>query len=188
LIMFHYDDASMLDLYTYGNLKEDLLKTFPELFANILKIDDMNIEGLSIDSDGGLLIGFRSPLQGLEAIIIKIQNPEDLFLKKAKIQFSQPLFLDLHGLGIRDITYDAQKGGYWIIAGDVNERGAEFKLYFWDKKTNTTRFVENQPDIGFAEGVVVIPNGKDSSLFIVDDDGKKPNRSADYITIKRDSL
>jgi len=188
LIMFHYDDASMVDLFIYTQLKTDLLKTFPLLFQNILHIDDMNIEGLTLDEDGGLFIGFRSPLSHLKAMLIKIKNPNEVFLKHKPIIFDTPVFLDLGGLGIRDISYDRDKKGFWIIAGNVNERGENFKLYFWDKKENKLSFIKNQPDLGFAEGITVVKSQTKSSLFIVEDDGKKPNHSADYVIINRKSL
>jgi len=188
LIMFHYDDASMSDLFEYTTLKDDLHKAFPKLFQNLFNIDDMNIEGLCMDSDGGLYIGFRSPLSNFKAMLIKIKNPKEVFLKKEQIVFENPIFLDLGGLGIRDLTYDDQKDGFWIIGGDVNERGENFKLFFWDKKTNTVRYIKNQPTIGFAEGITIIKNNKETSLFIVEDDGKKPNLSADYLLVNRGSL
>ena len=188
LIMFHYDDSSMVDLYIYTQLKADLLKAFPRLFENILHIDDMDIEGLALDEDGGLLIGFRSPLSHLKAIVIKIKNPNEVFLEHKAIVFENPIFLDLGGLGIRDISYDNDKKGFWIIAGDVNERGDNFKLYFWDKENNKLSYIKNQPDIGFAEGITVVKNQSKSSLFIVEDNGKKPNHAADYVIINRNSL
>jgi len=188
LIMFHYDDSSMVDLFIYTHLKEELVKAFPSLFTGILNIDDMDIEGLVLDSDGGLLIGFRSPLSHFKAMVIKIKNPQEVLVNKEPIKFDKPIFLNLGGLGIRDITYDNQKDGFWIIAGDVNERGENFKLYFWDKKSNKLSFIKNQPDIGFAEGIAVVKNNQATSLFIVEDNGKKPNRSADYVIINRDSL
>jgi len=188
LVMFHYDDVSMVDLFTYTKLKNELRETFPSLFKNMFKIDDMDIEGLSVDEDGGLLIGFRAPLSNFKAMVIKIKNPANLFLKDEPIAFADPIFLDLGGLGIRALTYDEDKKGFWIIAGDVNERGENFKLYFWDKKNNKVSYIKNQPDIGFGEGITVIKNSAKSSLFIVEDDGRKPNQSADYVIINRDSL
>ena len=188
LIMFKYDDAMMVDLYEYVKLKDDLIQAFPRLFKNMFKIDDMDIEGLTLDNDGGLLIGFRSPLSNFKAMLIKIKNPQEVLQRKAQPVFETPIFLDLGGLGIRDISYDEDKNGFWIIAGDVNERGENFKLYFWNKETGEISYVKNQPDIGFGEGVAVIHNHGKSSLFIVEDDGRKPNQSADYVIINRDSL
>jgi len=189
LVMFTYDDGKMVDLHMYDKLKEDLLKAFPQLFENIFHIDDLNIEGLSIDEDGGLLIGLRAPLSKFKAIIIKLRNPQELITKKEEAKFDKPIFLDLGGRGIRDITYDKDKRGFWIIAGSIDERGVgSFSLYFWNKHKNKVTYLKNQPDLGYAEGITVIHNDKSASLFIVEDNGKRPNHSADYVLINRNSL
>jgi len=191
LISFVYDDGKMRDFHIYDTLKDDLYKNYIDFFKNsIFGIEDISIEGLSVDANNSnLLIGFRSPVIDGKAIIIGIQNPQEVMLEKEKPKFSKPVSLNLNGLGIRDITYDSQKNGYWIIAGGSNDRNFNFQLWFWDNKNKKVSFVKNHPYIGYGEGITIIhKDTKDSALLIVEDNGLKPNKSADYIIIDRDSL
>jgi len=114
LIMFKYDDGSIKNLYEYSTLKSDLHKAFADIFENILNIDDIDIEGLTINDEDELLIAFRSPLVNAKAVIVRVKNPFALFLKNEKIVFDEPIFLNLKGLGIRDIVYDKNSDAYWI--------------------------------------------------------------------------
>lgn len=190
-IMFTYEDGAIKKFHMYSNLKRDLALSFPELSKkSSFYISSINIEGLCYDEKNeSLLIGFRSPTVGGNAMLLAIENPKELFLKNAKPIFSKPMKLNLHGLGIRDITYDTQLKGFWIIAGSVNERDKDFTLWFWDKDNKKLKMIKNHPDIGFGEGITLV--NKDSNLpglFIVEDNGQKPNKSASYIIIDRDSL
>lgn len=189
VMMFTYEDGAIEDFYIYSDLKDDLYHSFPKLFQhNIFLTNEINIEGLAID-DGKLMIGFRSPIVNGKSMIITLNNPKEFFINHVKPKFSKPIFLDLNGLGIRDITYDAQKKVYWIIAGGSSERTFKFELWMWDKKNNKLSFVKNQPAIGYGEGITLVKqNSKKPVLFIVEDNGKKPNKSANYVIIDRDSL
>jgi len=190
-IMFTYLDGTIKDFKIYSQLKEQLYKAFPKIFKNdIFAFNSMNIEGLSIESEtGAVLLAFRAPLLGSDAFLIEIKNPKEIFLTQEKPQFSQPIRLNLNGLGIRDISYDNQKKGYWIIAGGSKSREVKFELWFWDKLNKKLSYVENQPDMGYAEGVTLInKESKKPALFIVEDNGQKPNKAAEYLIIDRESL
>ena len=191
LISFVYDDGKMRDFHIYDTLKDDLYKNYIDFFKNgIFGIEDISIEGLCMDANNSsLLIGFRSPVIDGKAVVIAIKNPREVMLGKEKPKFSKPNSLSLNGLGIRDMTYDAQRDGYWIIAGGSNDRNFNFQLWFWDNKTKKVSFVKNHPYIGYGEGITIIhKDTKKSALLIVEDNGLKPNKSADYIIIDRDSL
>ena len=191
MLMFSYNDGEIEDLHLYSSLKEDLYKTFPKIFKTSLFLNDaINIEGLSFDSTNkSLLIAFRAPTLNGKALLISITNPKEIFLKKEKPKFSELFQLDMNGLGVRDITFDIEKEGYWIIAGSTGDRNKNFQLWFWDRNSSKLVHVKNHPDIGYGEGITVINrNSKDAALLIVEDNGKKPNKSADYVIIDRDSL
>jgi hypothetical protein len=189
--MFKYEDGAIIDIHTYGNLKQDLYREFKNFFeSGLFSSSDINIEGLSFETvNNTLLIGFRSPVVNGKAILVAIENPKEIFIKNEKPKFSKPINLNLNGMGIRDITYDSTKDGYWIIAGSSNNRDAKFQLWYLDRKSLKVSLVKNHPYIGYGEGITII--NKDSnvpSLLIVQDNGLKPNKSANYILIDRNSL
>ncbi len=191
LIMFTLKDGAVKKLYAYTTLKEDLYKNFPKIFKRSLFVENnINIEGLCFSPKSKtLLIAFRAPLFQKEALILEITNPKEIFLDKQRAKFSDAIKVNLHGLGIRDITYDTQKNGYWIVAGESGNRKGSFELWFWDKKTNTAAIVKNHPNIGFTEGITLVQSTSNKpALLLVEDNGKKPNKSADYMIINRDSL
>jgi len=191
MIMFKYEDGALKDLHIYSGLKVALQKRFPDIFTeDIFHSNAMDIEGLVFDKTSKhLLIAFRAPLINGKAMVIALTNPKELFLKHTQPKFLDPIYLNLEGLGIRDLTYDADKGGYWIIAGSVNERLGQFQLWFWDKANDKLKHIKNHPAIGYGEGITVInKNSKKAALLIVEDNGKRPNKSAKYIVIDRDSI
>lgn len=89
----------------------------------------LNIEGLTARLEGGVFIGFRSPVPGGRALIATLLNPEQVVRGLEPARFAAPLTLDLEGRGIRDIG--AWRGRYLILAGAVNEGGSS-ALYVWD--------------------------------------------------------
>jgi len=191
LMMFHYDGGDIQDLHLYNTLKSDLVKNFPKLCgAHFILSQNSNIEGLVYNPKEKILyLGFRAPLEKRQAMLIGIKNITAVFTQHEKPEFTKPLFIDLNGLGIRDITYDSQKNGYWIIAGESVKRSGSFKLYFYDIAHKKAKLVKNHPDIGFAEGITLINQASENpALFIVEDDGKKPNKPADYLLIDAKSL
>ena len=190
-IMFNYKDGSIENFHSYQNLYDDLRKNFPKIFQNnMLSNNVMNIEGLCVDdTNQSVLIGFRAPMTDSYALIIGIKNAKEVFLNEEKPNFTEAIKLNLNGLGIRDITYDFQKNGYWIIAGESGDRESSFELWFWDRTKGTASLVKNHPDIGFGEGITIINQAsKNPALFIVEDNGLKPNKSAEFIIIDRESL
>jgi len=190
-IMFKYEDGAVEDFHMYSDLKRDLALSFPELSKkSAFSTTEINIEGLCYDSSTKrLIVGFRSPVVNGDAILLEIENPREIFTKGERPKFSQPIRLNLQGLGVRDITYDVKKNGFWILAGSVNERNNSFTLWFWNREKNKLQHMKNHPDIGYGEGITVInKNSKSPGLFIVEDNGQKPNKSAKYIIIDRNSL
>ena len=159
IVRFEYKNERLENLNIYAGLKEEIYNNFPELFGSISFENNLfNIEGLSFNKDkNSLLIGLRGPLMKQEAILIELTNPNEVFENNSKAQFSKPIFLALNKLGIRDLTYDKIKEGFWILAGSTNSRDTEsFELWFLNKDMKTLKRVENMPNIGFAEGITVI--------------------------------
>ena len=191
IIMFKYEDGSIADFHSYGSLKADLHKEFSDFFeTSVFSPTDINIEGLSFESvSNTLIIGFRSPVVDGKAILVAIENAKEIFLDGKKPIFSKPIMLNLNGKGIRDLTYDTKKDGFWIIAGSSNNRDSKFELWYLDRKSSKVSLVKNHPEIGYGEGITIINQDSNvPSLLIVQDNGLKPNKSANYILIDRNSL
>ncbi|HYG61171.1 MAG TPA: DUF3616 domain-containing protein [Thermoanaerobaculia bacterium] len=64
----------------------------------------LNIEGLAA-KDGKLLIGFRGPVRGGKALVVTLENPQEVLNQGAPASFATPIELDLDGLGIRSLEH-----------------------------------------------------------------------------------
>ena len=88
----------------------------------------LNIEGLSATPDGGLLIGFRNPIPDGLALLVVLENPEQVMAGEAA-RFGEPIQLDLGGLGVRALSLRHSR--YLITAGH-HDSGGESRLYAWN--------------------------------------------------------
>jgi hypothetical protein len=187
VVSFQYIDGEVKNLITFNRLKESLNSQFPDIF-NRSVLRSVNIEGLAFNSrKETLLIGFRSPTDGENALLIEILNPKEMFHKNPI--FGRPFSLNMNGLGVRDLFYDEDKKGFWIVGGSPKDREKrEFELWFYSDSGELKR-VENQPKIGFTEGITVVKSDDNrTKLLLVEDNGKRPNSPANYITVDRSSL
>jgi hypothetical protein len=169
----------------YMNLLKDmgsdpLLSSF-----ELKKLDDsnlapegggVNIEGLSATRDNKLLVAFRSPLKDGKALLVPLENPNELIEgKQAQAKFGNPIQLNLGGLGIRDIAYLNTKDTYIILAGPAVSEGA-FKLFQWSGKLDQEPQLIKDKDgreinlSGFNPEAIVI-NPASSTFLILSDDG-----------------
>jgi hypothetical protein len=134
----------------------------------------LNIEGMTIAPSGELLLGLRSPLSGGRAIIIPLVNPNEV-LTGARAKFGQPIELDLGGLGVRSLTYRADRNDFAIIAGPQSS-GTSY-LYRWSGKPNEAPI--RLPGLDFSswnqEAGVIDADPAEKRLFILSDDGDKTN-------------
>lgn len=96
------------------------------------KRDGVNIEALAAwPQHQSLLIGLRNPLIHGRAVVLELKNAAALMSgKDARASFGSPQLLDLGGLGVRDMVYDADNGRMLIIAGGA-AAGGPFRLYQW---------------------------------------------------------
>lgn len=191
LIRFEYDSGSVRHVDIYKGLLKTLESRFPKFFGHSpLFTSDVNIEGLLFDPKRKILyLGFRSPLYNKKAILIGIKNYQDLFDKKCEPIFDSPIFLEMQGAGIRGMCYDRKKDGYWVIGGSSGKREGDFSLWFYDLHLKRLHKISDLPDIGYAEGITLVPRSADRSmLFIVDDNGKKPNKPATYFMLDEANL
>ena len=90
----------------------------------------LNIEGLTKTPQGKLLIGFRNPIPEGKALLVPLENPQEVIAGNEKPKLGKPILLKLAGLGIRSIEYSEAERAYFIIAGPYDDNG-RFQLYKW---------------------------------------------------------
>lgn len=93
-------------------------------FTNIpSKENGIDIEGIAAVGDEWLNIGLRGPvLRGNWAPVIK--------LKFGDMKDYELLFVNLNGLGIRDM--EVVESGLLLLAGPVGDGPGQFSLFFWN--------------------------------------------------------
>ena len=155
--------------------------------AHCKAIDGLSIEGLAATAKNGLLIGFRNPLSGGKikhnrlvngkALLVELLNPFEV-IHGLKAKFSDPIELDLDGLGIREIT-QRKKNKYLIVAGPYHEnletekhKKQETRLYKWSKKSGKLNHLKRL-DLGDLniESALFYP-GDNDFVQLLSDDGK----------------
>ena len=178
-----------------GGLKPALVAANAVLAAAAQVLDakagaGLNIEALEGTPDGQrLLIGFRSPLQGSQALIASIDNPAAVFDSDAAPHVSSPLqTLDLGGHGIRGMSYVAALQGYLIISGPASREKHAFGLWFWSGKADAPARRVTVPGLaGFerAEGVCpAVFDGVTKILIVSDDGDRKQGRFARFVLLE----
>ena len=188
-IRFKIEGNKVVDVGSYGKLTDDIelsgiLGTVDERgYGGIVNI---NIEALSFDLEGNLMIGFRGPLNGEKTIIGILENPSDIFQYKTKPIISpKPLLLDLYGGGIRAMSYDNILRGYLIsneIYGIGSSKKKHSQILFWDgDKTHRTHRMA-RPGLKNIEGITSVRYGDNTKILLSSDDGKKAKgKAASYM-------
>ena len=135
----------------------------------------LSIEGLSATPGGHLLIGFRNPIPGGNALLIPLLNPNEVIEGKPG-RFDPAIQLDLGGLGVRDIVY--HEGIFIIIAGSWHEGGPS-RLYRWAGVGARPGPLTVAHLGGYnPEAIVIYPQTGLRELQILSDDG---NRAIDRV-------
>jgi hypothetical protein len=132
------DFGEVLSFTGRGSLREALAKNkflgpFLELPS---KENGLDIEGMTIGADGKLLFGLRGPLfDSFAAVVaaeIEARKRGRLQIKKRSIVLH---FLDLGGLGVRDLTRSGDE--MFVLAGPVTSAPAPFRIYRWKPQDPT---------------------------------------------------
>lgn len=170
----------------YTHLIEDLLKVSALASFDLAKAatlapkreGGLNIESLAADGDE-LWIGFRNPQsKAKEALLIPLLNPKEILNGDVRAKFGDPQFLNLGGLGVRDMT--AWDGGFLIIGGDFvdgfQSDAKPSRLFSWKPGTDPKDMGVNFHDLN-PEAIVVIGSGYNAKVLILSDDGKYRGRA-----------
>ncbi|MDC0708321.1 DUF3616 domain-containing protein [Stigmatella sp. ncwal1] len=94
------------------------------------KEEGVNIEGLAAVPSGSLLVGFRNPQSGANAIIVSLTHPDGIF-SGAKAQFGQAFLVNLDGQGIRGMAWSEAHQAVLILSGPHDESSGPFALWKW---------------------------------------------------------
>ena len=193
LVRFRIDGNDLVDLRVFDGLIEELAAAHESLDKAVRertakKGKGLNIEALGLDAEGRrLLIGLRSPVVDKQALVVVIDNPDEVFERGARPRFaSEPWYLDLDKGGIRALTYDPELQGYLIVSRREDKKGKPFKLWFWSgdpaakPKRVTIADVEN---INRAEGITPFLQNGERRLLIAFDNGDRLRRIGGHYRI-----
>jgi hypothetical protein len=127
----------------------------------------LNIEGLAAMPTGGLLIGFRNPIVDTKALLVPLENPQEV-INGHRAKLGPPVLLDLGNRGIRSI--ERVGDSYLVVAGPAADEGS-FALYKWSGKSNDApKRIEQVKFDGLSpEALFAIPDS--DRVQILSDDG-----------------
>lgn len=137
----------------------------------------LNIEGLAATAEGGLWIGFRSPVPDAQALLVPLLNPAEV-LNQKPARWGDPARVDLGGKGIRDLVWTGRE--YFILAGSPDD-GGRTKLMRWGGagQAAVPIKVPGLKDLN-PEALVVFGTPEKPRLLILSDDGnRKSNETRD---------
>ncbi|MBR1034182.1 DUF3616 domain-containing protein [Bradyrhizobium liaoningense] len=135
------------------------------------KENGLDVEGLAIGKNR-LFIGLRGPVVDSIALVAELS-----LTSANKVSARPPIlhFLDLHGLGVRDLTVRGES--IFVLAGPVTAAHGPFQLYQWSRR-KTKRIQRPARVYGWPNGSVA-PEGicfKDGELLVVYDIGDDDRR------------
>lgn len=199
LLRFRVDGRQLADPRVVTGLKAALIARHPAL-ARAATLTDvkgdggLNIEALDFPPDGtGLLIGFRSPLDGGMALLATVRNPAAAFESGAVPDVAPELIrLDLGGHGLRGMSRVHALGGYLLISGPVAREQSQFRLWFWNGRAGSAprrAEVDGLPGVEHAEGITPAVIAGEQRLVIVSDDGSRADgRPARFLILPPDRI
>ncbi len=126
-----------------------------------------NIESLAATPKGPLLVGFRNPLIGSDALLMPLLNPLDV-LEGRPSEWGAPITLALGQRGLRSM--ETTSTGYLLVAGPTADAGT-FALFRWSGQAADAPVQLKQVDLGTLrpEALFAIPGS--SEMQLLSDDG-----------------
>jgi hypothetical protein len=134
----------------------------------------LDVEGLAWDPRSKrLLVGFRSPVKGADALVIPLQLRDGGDAAEMQATVGDAIHLTLGGAGIRGLGFDDRAQQFLVIAGATDSGGAiPFRVLEWEgpsspKTLELTRFAADLKP----EGISSISLGGRTAKLIVFDTG-----------------
>ncbi len=170
------------DILKWGDHYGYELSKAGEAGQNPKALDGFNIEGMCFaPNHTTLYIGCRAPLvptkNKTKALIIPVLNFEKWFNNGnpvSTLKIDEPIELDLHGKGIRDMI-QLHDGSYVIIAGMSNEQNNS-ELYQWSGLPNEIPILLSTNNLNTInpEAIVEVLNNDDTKkeFQLISDNGK----------------
>lgn len=124
----------------------------------------LNIEGMTARREGGVYIGFRNPVPDGLALLVVLENPEEVIDGKPA-RLGVPVRLDLGGRGIRGLS--EHRGRYLILAG-ASGPAPGTGLFAWDGHSQPTLVPADLGGLN-PEGLFT-PEGS-ARIMVLSDDG-----------------
>ena len=150
------------------------------------KENGIDLEGLTIDKKGRLLIGFRGPvLRGNIATILRIKLAKNAFT----IPSSKGLYIETIGTGVRGMTHIPNTHDFLILTGAMGDQPLPYQVSIWDGKnalpsSNSNKTIKTLcklPDLkGKAEGIHFIKQTKKKIEFLIVFDGLKNGQPTQF--------
>lgn len=144
----------------------------PIVRAARIKAADVNIEALAATPAGGMLIGFRRPLDSKNmAIVLPFRNPKDVIDKRARPKFGHPVSIDLGGNGLRSMELIRRNPArYLIVAGPLSDGSEGFALYRWGGPGTKLQRLKNVDLAGLRPEAAMAVPGKNIVQLLSDDE------------------
>lgn len=183
--------SDLLDTLTAD---EDLQKMTEDSVGSSVDFSAANIEGMVYDEKNDrLLLGFREPVVDDKTMIIAIANPKEIFTDKAVPRFSEVIFLDMQGGGIRGFTYNAEKDIY-LITNEVLGDNGKYRSQVWTWNGDAANHPQsvNVSGLHYLKNVEAIDsiviNGKPYLIFMSDEGSESKKRMGKYMMIEYNKL
>jgi hypothetical protein len=200
LVRFEVTGNELRDPRVVKDLKKQLMAAHPALqqAAEIEDVKDgngLNIEGVAFDAERERLwVGFRGPLVDGKAMLVAIENIDEVFETRSEPRIAeQAVYLDLGGEGIRGMTYVPRLKGFLIISGPLEQvEDVPFRLWFWQGQTDKSAQRVSVPGLnGFEHAEGITParwRGEERILIVSDDGDMDAGKSAQYLVLDYDQL
>lgn len=154
------------------------------------KENGIDIEGLAVDSEERLYIGFRGPVLRGNYVPVMVLEANPKFNQKSLAYDIR--FINMEGRGVRGL--ESTSNGFLVLAGPVGDGTASYRLYFWDGKsclggkdvpddlTHINALCEIPTSAGAkAEGISLVEETADLYRFIIVYDGLPKGGPTEFI-------